>query len=119
MGMPGPSALEIVLEEAEWEELVHRAACYTRAHREVLRAKLVLLAAEGRSNAEIGERLGMGTKVVGRWRRRFHEYRLEGLVDEARSGRPRRFLPSADCRGQGGRVRASERGCSAFASLNV
>src|SRR6266849_17670 len=116
--MPGPSAQEIVLEEAERKELVHRAACYTRPHREVLRAKLVLLAAEGCSNAEIGERLGMSTKSVGRWRRRFHEHRLEGLADEARSGRPRRFPPSADRRGQGGRVRAAERGRSALASLN-
>src|ERR1700685_4775995 len=116
--MPGPSAQEIVLTGAERMELVHRAACYTRPHREVLRAKLVLLAAEGRSNAEIGERLGMSTKAVGRWRRRFHEHRLEGLVDEARSGRPRRFPPSADRRGQGGRMRASERRRSAFAPLN-
>jgi hypothetical protein len=45
--MPGPSAQEIVLEEAERTELEHRAACYTRPHREVLRAKLALLAAEG------------------------------------------------------------------------
>ena len=64
--MPGPSAQEIVLDEAERKELGHRAACYTRPHREVLRAKLVLLAAGGHGNAEIGERLGMSTKAVGR-----------------------------------------------------
>jgi transposase len=40
--------------------------------------------AEGCSNAEIGERLGMRTKAVGRWRRRFDEHRLEGLPDETR-----------------------------------
>ena len=45
--MPGPVAQEIILEESECRELEHRAACYTRPHREVLRAKLVLLAAEG------------------------------------------------------------------------
>ncbi len=116
--MPGPSAQEIVLEEPERRELVYRAACYTRPHREVLRAKLVLLAAEGRSNAEIAERLGMSTKAVGRWRRRFHEQRLDGLLDVARSGRPRRFPPSAGRRGQGGRVRAAERGRAALAPLN-
>src|SRR5438445_12409610 len=116
--MPGPSAQEIVLEEAERTELVHRAACYTRPHREVLRAKLVLLAAEGCSNAEIGERLGISTKAVGRWRRRFHEKRLDGLADEARSGRPRRFPPSADRRGQGGRVRTAGSGMPAVASLD-
>jgi DNA-directed RNA polymerase specialized sigma24 family protein len=116
--MPGPSAQEIVLEEAERKELVHRAACYTRPHREVLRAKLVLLAVEGRSNAEIGERLGISTKAGGRWRRRVHEQRLEGLADVARSGRPRRFPPSGDRRGQGGRVRAAERGLPALAAID-
>jgi Winged helix-turn helix len=116
--MRGPSAQEIVLEEAERRELVHRAACYTRPHREVLRAKLVLLAADGCPNAEIAERLGMSAKAVGRWRGRFQEHRLEGLADHARSGRPRRFPPSADRRGQGGRVRAAERGRSALAPVN-
>jgi hypothetical protein len=115
--MPGPNAQEIVLEESERKELEHRAACYTRPHREVLRAKLVLLAAEGVSNAGIAKRLGMSTKAVGRWRGRFHEQRVAGLEDQARSGRPRRFLPGADRRGQGGRVRAAERGRSAVAPL--
>lgn len=64
--MPGPSAQEIVREESERTEPEHRAACYTRPHREVLRAKLVLLAAEGHSNAEIARRLAMSTKAVGR-----------------------------------------------------
>jgi hypothetical protein len=115
--MPGPSAVEIVLEECERGELVHRAACYTRPHREVLRAKLVLLAAEGHSNAEIARRLGMSTKAVGRWRGRFHEQRVAGLEDQARSGRPRCFPPGAGRRGQGGRVRAAERGRAAIAPL--
>src|SRR6516162_616879 len=113
--MPGPNAQEIVLEESERSELEHRAACYTRPHREVLRAKLVLLAADGLSNAEIGRRLGMSTKAVGRWRGRFHEQRVAGLDDQARSGRPRRFPPGAGRRGQGGRVRAAERGLPALA----
>jgi transposase len=93
LAMRGPSAQEIVLQESERSELEHRAACYTRPHWEVLRAKLVLLAAEGQSNAEIARRLGMSSKAVRRWRGRFHERRLEGLEDEARSGRPRRFPP--------------------------
>src|SRR5436190_22409787 len=116
--MPGPSAQEITLEEPERRELEHRAACYTRPHREVLRAKLVLLAADGHSNAEIARRLGMSSKAVGRWRGRFHEQRLAGLEDQARSGRPRRFPPGAGGRGQGGRVRAAKPGLPALASLH-
>ena len=105
--MPGPNAQEIVLDPDERRELEHRAACYTRAHREVLRAKLVLLAAEGTSNAEIARRLGMSTRAVSQWRRRFAADRLAGLADQARSGRPRRFPPAADRRSQSGRVRAA------------
>ena len=56
--MPGRSPHEIALSEEERAELKHRAACYTRPHREVLRAKLVLLAAEGATNTEIGEQPG-------------------------------------------------------------
>jgi hypothetical protein len=39
--MPGPPAAQITPTEAERSELSHRAACYTRPHREVLRAKLI------------------------------------------------------------------------------
>lgn len=84
--MPGPSAQEIVLEGPERRELEHRAACYTRPHREVLRARLVLLAGDGHSNTEIARRLGMSSKAVGRWRGRFHEQRVAGLEDQARVG---------------------------------
>src|SRR4051794_9789624 len=45
------------------------------------------------SNVEIAGRLEMCSKVVGQWRRRFGEQRLEGLHDQPRSGRPRRFPP--------------------------
>jgi hypothetical protein len=53
----GRSRYQIVLSEEERAELEHRAACYSRPHREVQRAKLVLYAAEGMSNVEIGARL--------------------------------------------------------------
>ena len=68
--MAGRSRCQIVLSDEERRELEHRAACYSRPHREVLRAKLVLYAAEGLSNVEIGVRLQMLPELVGRWRRR-------------------------------------------------
>src|SRR5437868_10723076 len=106
--MAGRSRYRIVLSEEERAELEHRAACYSRPHREVQRAKLVLYAAEGLSNVEIGARLEMMPELVGRWRKRFHDERLEGLIDRERAGRPRRFPPGAGRRGQGGRVRAAQ-----------
>ena len=116
--MPGRSPHEVVLSNVERVELEHRAACYTRPHREVQRAKLVLLADEGKTNVEIGERLGMSREAVSRWRGRFCEQRLEGLEDLKRTGRPRRFSPGRGRPGEGDRLRAAPRpGSPALALL--
>jgi hypothetical protein len=104
MARPTP---RIVLSAEERRELEHVAACYTRPHQEVQRAKLVLYAADGEPNVEIGRRLDMSPEVVGRWRKRFAEERLEGLKDRPRAGRPRRFPPGRGRAGQGGRMRAA------------
>jgi transposase-like protein len=101
------AALALKISEAEERELRRRAAQYTRPHREVLRANIVLLAADGLTNAEIARRLGCTDKTPGRWRRRFAEEGLAGLDEKPRPGRPRSFSPRADRRGQGDRVRAS------------
>jgi hypothetical protein len=93
VGMPKSAAYEIELGGDERAELEQRAACYTLSFRQVRRTRLVLYAAEGHTNREIAQRLDMNEEVVGRWRRRFHAERLEGLEDRARSGRPRRFPP--------------------------
>lgn len=106
--MAGRSHYQIVLSDEERRELEHRAACYSRPHREVLRAKLVLYAAEGLSNVEIGRRLQMMPELVGRWRRRFCEERIEGLSDRNRAGRPCRFPPGRGRAGQGDRVRVAQ-----------
>jgi hypothetical protein len=105
--MPGRSPHEIALNDEERAELKHRAASYTRPHREVQRAKLVLMAAEGATNTEIGERLEMSRKAVGRWRKRFCEQGIEGIEDLKRTGRPRRFPPGGDRPGEGGRLRGA------------
>ncbi len=104
------TAVEITLSQQERLVLERRAAKLTLPYRDVQRAKLVLYAADGLSNTEIAARLEMCSKVVGQWRRRFAAHRLVGLADQARSGRPRRFPPGADRRGQGGRVRAARQG---------
>jgi DNA-directed RNA polymerase specialized sigma24 family protein len=109
---------EITVSAEERSELERVAALQKAPHRDVQRAKLVLYAAAGLSDVEIAARLDMSPKNVGRWRRRFCEQRLEGLKDKPRAGRPRRFPPSADRRGQGGRLRAAERGRAAVAPLN-
>jgi hypothetical protein len=59
----------IVLSGEERVELERRVACYTLPHKVVLRAKMVLYAAEGQSNGEIARRLETAAEVVGRWRK--------------------------------------------------
>lgn len=56
---------------------------------DALRARIVLLAAEGRTNSEIAESEGISMPTVGKWRRQFHVDRLAGLYDAPRSGAPR------------------------------
>jgi len=62
----------------------------TSQQRAVMRAKIVLLADEGRSTEEISRLLGVSTNAVGTWRRRFCKSRLEGLKDVPGRGRPRK-----------------------------
>jgi transposase len=82
----------VVLSDADRVVLEERARAYTLPHAEVVRAKIVLLAADGVPNAVIAERVDVHVDVVSRWRKRFHEEGLAGLVDRKRSGRPRSFL---------------------------
>lgn len=67
------------------------ASSRTAPHSEVVRARIVLLAASGALNIEIAERVGVCVDVVSRWRKRFWEQGLAGLKDRPRSGRPRTF----------------------------
>src|SRR5215212_3000060 len=99
----------VALSETEERELRRRAAQYTRPHREVIRAKVVLLAAEGHHDSEIARRLDCTDKTAAKWRRRFIAEGVAGLDERPRPGRPRSFSPRRDRRGQGAGVRASGR----------
>lgn len=54
----------------------------------VQRARMVLLAAEGLPNAEIGRRVGMTRQTVIAWRTRYEAGGIAALADLPRSGRP-------------------------------
>jgi transposase len=78
---------EIRLTGVEEFELGRRAARSLAAPREALRARVVLLAADGADDAEIARRLRCSARTALRWRRRFAQERLAGL--EERKGAPR------------------------------
>lgn len=102
--MPRSSPYLIELTRAEREELGARARKYTSPYRDVIRAKIVLLAAKGLSNDVIASRLDTPRQIVSKWRKRFSLARLPGLEEEPRGGRPARFSPQRRRRGQSPRL---------------
>ena len=82
-------SVEIKLTEADRSEL-ERLARGRRVWRSLSdRAHIVLLAAEGLTNVQIANALGINSHTARKWRNRFAEQRMDGLEDETRSGRPR------------------------------
>jgi transposase len=69
-------------------QLERRARSKTAAQRDVVRARIVLMASEGKSLVEIGRAMGLNPDQVGVWRKRYETQGLGGLADERRTGRP-------------------------------
>jgi len=91
--MPRQSPYRIELSEDERRSLEARARKYTLPYRDVMRAQMVLLAAQGLANDEIARRLNTRREVVSMWRKRFFEQGLAGLEERPRRGRPPTFPP--------------------------
>ena len=77
--MPRKSPFVIRLSREERRQLEAQARRYTLPYRDVIRAKIVLLAAEGLGNDQIAARLDTRREIVSKWRERFFEEGLTGL----------------------------------------
>ena len=93
MPTPRHSPYVIDLTADERAALEARARKYTSPYRDVIRAKIVLLAAEGVGNDRIAARLDTPRQIVSKWRHRFFDDRIPGLEEEPRGGRTARFSP--------------------------
>lgn len=91
--MPRTSPYQIMLSDDERRILEAAVRKCTSPYRDVIRAKIVLYAAEGMGNDEIAARLDTPRQVVSKWRKRFYEQRLAGLAEQPRGGRPPVFSP--------------------------
>jgi transposase len=91
MTRKSPYVLELTAEQRL--ELEARARRYTLPYRDVVRAKIVLMAAEGLANDEIADRLDTRREIVSKWRKRFFEHGIAGLDERPRGGRPPVFSP--------------------------
>jgi len=102
--MPRTSPYVLELSPAVRAALEARSRRYTSPYRDVIRAKIVLMAAEGLENATIASRLDLPFQIVSKWRKRFFEEGLPGLEERPRTGRRPVFPPRTGHRGQGDRV---------------
>src|SRR5918994_950787 len=78
----------LVLRPGDREELECRVRSNTVEARDAERARLVLMAAGGATNRDIGAAIGMHYNQVAVWRRRYAQFGLTGLADGDRPGRP-------------------------------
>lgn len=81
----------ILLSAEEEGALVARARSVRTEYRDRLRARIVLAAAAGQTNAAIAAAMNVCQDTVRKWRGRFAVHRLPGLKDAPRSGRPPAF----------------------------
>ena len=86
----------IVLSDEDRYRLVSLTRKQTAERRMVVRARIVLAAADGEENVGIAERLEVALHTVIKWRKRFFEEGIDGLADRKRSGRPRTFPAHRD-----------------------
>lgn len=80
---------EIILTDAEREELERLSRRRKTSQALALRSRIVLCCEKGMTHLEIAKKLNTSNVTVGKWRRRFAENRLDGLSDEPRPGQPR------------------------------
>jgi hypothetical protein len=55
-----------------------------------LRSRMILLCADGNTNTRVAQQIHVRIQTVCKWRQRFVDRRLDGLLDEPRPGTPRK-----------------------------
>src|SRR5258708_25530454 len=86
--MPGPEPEPIELSDQVRQDLEKLAARHTTGQQKAQRARIILTAAEGKNNAEIGREVKQGIDMVRLWRRRWLELAAVGLDDLSVEERP-------------------------------
>ena len=107
--MSGRPKAQLALSDLEREQLMALTLRRKTAQAMALRARIVLGCADGADNKTVAARQRVSQQTVCKWRARFIEQRLDGLLDAPRRGAPR-TIDDARVDARGGRVfrRAAE-----------
>ena len=90
VGKRGRPVATIDLTDEEREALERYVRRGTTSHNLAQRARIILACAAGKSNSAVAAELNVCRPMVGKWRRRFAELRLDGLLDAPHPGGPRK-----------------------------
>lgn len=89
--LPGPRLKPLVIRPEDQAQLLTWSRRPKTAQALAVRARIVLLAAEGRSNSDIARQLPATLRTVWKWRQRYLDQGLDGLLDEPRPGTSRKL----------------------------
>lgn len=85
---------QVASDEVDRVELERRVRAGNTPQKVVLRAAIVLMAADGASNAAISDEFGICVDTVRKWRAWFCAKGIKGVADTPRSGRPPVYTPA-------------------------
>ena len=89
MAKTGRPTVRVELADDERETLTRLARRAKSSQALALRSKIVLASAEpGATDGAVAEQFDVSRQMVGKWRKRFADKRLDGLCDDPRPGRP-------------------------------
>lgn len=80
---------------AQLRDAVRKQIGKSREKRACYRAFCLLLILHGQRVSEVAEALGEHTRTIERWRKRFQDQGLDGLLDDTSPGRPSRLSDQA------------------------
>src|SRR5476649_2050170 len=93
-----PEAREVHLSRKDRKVLEACCRSPVTLQRDLKRARIVLLAAKGRSTRSIAKEVGVQPRIVSLWRHRFADQGLDGLKDQPRPGKEPLYMPATDKR---------------------
>jgi transposase len=89
--LPGPRLKPLAISPKDYAQLSAWSRRPKTAQALAARARIVLLASQNLSNSDIARRVPATLKTVGKWRQRYLDLGLDGLLDEPRPGTPRKL----------------------------